>query len=444
MDELLSRAARVQALPRPSAGHRRVRPRVQQARALVPESVDVGGHRVPAWRGVPIFPCNKIPVTEARTTSIICMRTGEDDQGVIGLQQTGIPDEIEPSLSVRFMGIDEQAIISYLVTAYYSAAVLVPDALGVLENVEVEPLAVTGPAAERAAPARPGADRAPPPVVRRRHVSWKERPSRPCRRPCRGPGGRRRSWNAPAPPSIPHCGRRRVAARLHAPGRDVPLRLGARGRHPGRGQRRARPSDPRSCSPRPGRSAADPAAGAYARPPPWSWRTTSPCCTTTSSTRTPPAGTVPPPGRSSASPDAILAGDALLALALRLLAEDPHPASGRGSARLAACVIELCAGQQADRALERARPDEVTLDECLAMARPRPGALLGCACALGALYAGAGEAEVAAMDAFGREAGLAFQLIDDLIGIWGDPAAPANRPGPTWPPTRSPCRWSPP
>ncbi|MEV5681691.1 MULTISPECIES: family 2B encapsulin nanocompartment shell protein [unclassified Streptomyces] len=106
-------------------------------RGLLPESVDIGGHQVPAWRGVPIFPSNKIPVTDARTTSIICMRTGEADQGVIGLQQSGIPDEIEPSLSVRFMGIDEQAIISYLVTAYYSAAVLVPDALGVLENVEV-------------------------------------------------------------------------------------------------------------------------------------------------------------------------------------------------------------------------------------------------------------------------------------------------------------------
>lgn len=99
--------------------------------------MDVGGHRIATWRGVPIFPSNKIPVSDARTTSIICMRTGEAEQGVVGLQQTGIPDEIEPSLSVRFMGIDEQAIISYLVTAYYSAAVLVPDALGVLENVEV-------------------------------------------------------------------------------------------------------------------------------------------------------------------------------------------------------------------------------------------------------------------------------------------------------------------
>ncbi|MFD4031819.1 family 2B encapsulin nanocompartment shell protein [Streptomyces sp. NPDC058637] len=136
MDELLSRRRGSKlflAHPRAIAAFGRECNR----RGLVPESVEVGGHHVPAWRGVPIFPCNKIPVTDARTTSIICMRTGEADQGVIGLQQSGIPDEIEPSLSVRFMGIDEQAIISYLVTAYYSAAVLVPDALGVLENVEV-------------------------------------------------------------------------------------------------------------------------------------------------------------------------------------------------------------------------------------------------------------------------------------------------------------------
>lgn len=106
-------------------------------RGLVPETIDIAGNRIPTWRGVPIYPCNKIPVTEARTTSIIAMRTGEDDQGVIGLRAASIPDEIEPSLSVRFMGINEQAIIKYLVTAYYSAAVLVPDALGVLENVEI-------------------------------------------------------------------------------------------------------------------------------------------------------------------------------------------------------------------------------------------------------------------------------------------------------------------
>ncbi|MDT3396844.1 family 2B encapsulin nanocompartment shell protein [Streptomyces sp. B1866] len=107
------------------------------ARGLYPGHVDLLGTQVPAWRGVPILPCNKIPITRERTSSILCMRVGEDDQGVIGLHQTGLPDEYEPGLSVRFMGINEKAIISYLVTAYYSAAILVPDALGVLENVEI-------------------------------------------------------------------------------------------------------------------------------------------------------------------------------------------------------------------------------------------------------------------------------------------------------------------
>ncbi|GHI05070.1 polyprenyl synthetase [Streptomyces cellostaticus] len=119
--------------------------------------------------------------------------------------------------------------------------------------------------------------------------------------------------------------------------------------------------------------------------------------------------------------DAILAGDALQALALRLLAEDPHPASGAAAARLADCVVELCAGQHTDTAMELRAPDEVTLDEVLAMSEAKTGALLGCACALGALYAGACDEDVVALDGFGRQAGLAFQLIDDVIGIWGDP-----------------------
>ncbi|WP_042364912.1 family 2B encapsulin nanocompartment shell protein [Streptacidiphilus neutrinimicus] len=106
-------------------------------RGLYPESVDVAGDRIPSWRGVPIFPCNKIPINGGHTSSILVMRTGEDEQGVVGLHQTGLPDEYEPSLSVRFMGINERAVIQYLVSAYYSCAVLVPDALGVLENVEV-------------------------------------------------------------------------------------------------------------------------------------------------------------------------------------------------------------------------------------------------------------------------------------------------------------------
>jgi CRP-like cAMP-binding protein len=106
-------------------------------RGIYPTSIEVHGSGVPAWRGVPIFPCNKIPITEARISSILALRTGEDDQGVVGLHQTGIPDEYEPGLNVRFMGISDKAIISYLVSAYYSVAVLAPSALGILENAEI-------------------------------------------------------------------------------------------------------------------------------------------------------------------------------------------------------------------------------------------------------------------------------------------------------------------
>ncbi|HEX2689247.1 MAG TPA: family 2B encapsulin nanocompartment shell protein [Kofleriaceae bacterium] len=106
-------------------------------RGIYPTSIDMSGNHVPAWRGIPILPSNKIPVSEARTSSIMLMRVGEKNQGVIGLHQAGIPDEVEPSLSVRFMGINEKAIINYLVSVYFSAAVLIPDALGILENVEI-------------------------------------------------------------------------------------------------------------------------------------------------------------------------------------------------------------------------------------------------------------------------------------------------------------------
>jgi CRP-like cAMP-binding protein len=102
-----------------------------------PQTVPIHGATVPAWRGIPIFPCNKIPVTEASSSSILVLRTGLENQGVIGLHQTGIPDEYQPSLSVRFMGINEKAVISYLVSVYYSIAILVPDALGALLNVEI-------------------------------------------------------------------------------------------------------------------------------------------------------------------------------------------------------------------------------------------------------------------------------------------------------------------
>ncbi|GHE85023.1 polyprenyl synthetase [Streptomyces longispororuber] len=120
--------------------------------------------------------------------------------------------------------------------------------------------------------------------------------------------------------------------------------------------------------------------------------------------------------------DVILAGDALQAVAQRLLAEDPHPGAPAAAVRLAACVVELCAARHAERVLEGRRCAEVSAAEWIAVAEAGAGALLGCACAIGAVYAGAGPEVADALDGFGRQAGLAFRLIDDVIGIWGDPA----------------------
>ncbi|ASQ99237.1 MULTISPECIES: family 2B encapsulin nanocompartment shell protein [Streptomyces] len=136
LDELLARRRKTQYLlahPRTIAAFGRE----CSDRGLYPQGIEVAGVAVRAWRGVPLLPCNKIPISESGTSSILAMRTGEESQGVIGLRQTGIPDEYEPSLNVRFMGISEQAVTSYLVSAYYSAAILVPDAVGVLEDVEI-------------------------------------------------------------------------------------------------------------------------------------------------------------------------------------------------------------------------------------------------------------------------------------------------------------------
>ncbi|MBR7837718.1 cyclic nucleotide-binding domain-containing protein [Actinospica durhamensis] len=106
-------------------------------RGIYPQAVDLDGHGVAGWRGVPLLPCDKIPITGGNTSTVLALRTGEQDQGVVGLAPTALPDEVEPGLNVRFMGIDTTAIMSYLVSTYYSAAVLVPDALGLLENVEL-------------------------------------------------------------------------------------------------------------------------------------------------------------------------------------------------------------------------------------------------------------------------------------------------------------------
>lgn len=110
---------------------------------------------------------------------------------------------------------------------------------------------------------------------------------------------------------------------------------------------------------------------------------------------------------------ALLAGDALLALAIAQLT-DPEQVRV-----LTDAVNDLCSGQSLDLAFEDS--EDVDIARCLEMAEGKTGALLGAACQLGALSAGAG-ARSEAYRVFGRQLGLAFQLVDDLLGIWGDPA----------------------
>jgi CRP-like cAMP-binding protein len=113
-------------------------------RGVPPVTMNLFGTPVITWRGVPLIPCDKLEMKSRYqsnqwfgTTSILLMRVGEADQGVVGLHQAGIPGEISPSLSARLMGLDSLGVASYLLTLYSSCAVLTDDALGVLENVEV-------------------------------------------------------------------------------------------------------------------------------------------------------------------------------------------------------------------------------------------------------------------------------------------------------------------
>jgi geranylgeranyl diphosphate synthase, type I len=116
---------------------------------------------------------------------------------------------------------------------------------------------------------------------------------------------------------------------------------------------------------------------------------------------------------------AILAGDAMLALAQDILLEDAA-ASGVWAARaLSAAVQRLIAGQGADLAFEQR--DDVSLPECLAMAGDKTAALMSCACSIGCIHVGAPAELAMGLAAFGAHAGLAFQLTDDLLGIWGAP-----------------------
>lgn len=115
-------------------------------RGVPPPTTTMFGSPFLTWRGVPIVPCDKLLVggkarvgSRAGTTNILLMRVGEREQGVVGLHTSGFPGEPEglPGLSVRLMNINRRAVASYLLTLYFSAAVLIEDAVAVLEGVEV-------------------------------------------------------------------------------------------------------------------------------------------------------------------------------------------------------------------------------------------------------------------------------------------------------------------
>ena len=113
-------------------------------RGVPPVTVNLVGGTFITWRGIPIIPTNKLlvdglkePKSQSGKTNILLLRTGEAKRGVIGLYQAGMKDEASRGLSVRYRGIDDKGVASYLLSLYGSAAILADDALAVLEDVEV-------------------------------------------------------------------------------------------------------------------------------------------------------------------------------------------------------------------------------------------------------------------------------------------------------------------
>ena len=105
-------------------------------RGVPPPTVSMFGAQFLTWRGLPLVPSDKVPVVNGKT-KILLLRVGEKRQAVVGLYQPGLAGEQAPGLSVRFMGINRSAIASYLISLYCSLVVQSPDALAVLDGVEI-------------------------------------------------------------------------------------------------------------------------------------------------------------------------------------------------------------------------------------------------------------------------------------------------------------------
>ncbi|WP_069812317.1 polyprenyl synthetase family protein [Streptomyces sp. TP-A0874] len=118
---------------------------------------------------------------------------------------------------------------------------------------------------------------------------------------------------------------------------------------------------------------------------------------------------------------AILVGDALFALANEIILELGTVEAGRAARRLTAATRKLIDGQAQDISYEHR--ERVTVAECLEMEGNKTGALLACALSIGAVLGGADDRTADVLEEYGHHLGLAFQAVDDLLGIWGDPEA---------------------
>ena len=113
-------------------------------RGVPPVTTNIAGGNFIVWRGIPLIPTDKLmvdgkknPTSKSGKTNILLLRTGEAKRGVVGLYQAGLKNEESRGLSVRFRGIDDKGVASYLLSLYCSAAILADDAIACLEDVEV-------------------------------------------------------------------------------------------------------------------------------------------------------------------------------------------------------------------------------------------------------------------------------------------------------------------
>jgi len=124
---------------------------------------------------------------------------------------------------------------------------------------------------------------------------------------------------------------------------------------------------------------------------------------------------------------AILSGDAMLVKAYQYIAQVDAQILPSVLACFSQTALEICEGQQRDMNFESR--EKVSEEEYLVMIREKTAVLLGAALKIGALCGGASEASADSLYRFGINAGLAFQIQDDLLDAFGDPKKVGKKAG---------------